>query len=115
MTLHAAIQALSGGETVLEAEPHWALKFSETPPASAAPSSSDPLAVPSRASATMPAGRSRGGGDLMGERDRQVLIDILAMLDRALGYPIPDHRSFLDADYLQDALIHCLDVIAEAV
>jgi uncharacterized protein with HEPN domain len=51
----------------------------------------------------------------MGERDRQALIDILAVLDRALGYPIPDHRTFLDADYLQDALIRCLEVTGEAV
>jgi uncharacterized protein with HEPN domain len=41
----------------------------------------------------------------MGERDRQALIDILAVLDRALGYPIPDHKTFVATDYLQDALI----------
>ena len=50
----------------------------------------------------------------MGERDRQALEDILSVLDRALGFPIPDLVTLEATDFLQDALIRCLEVIGEA-
>ncbi len=37
----------------------------------------------------------------MDPRDRQALIDIRDVLDRALGYPIDKVDTFLDIDYLQ--------------
>ena len=46
----------------------------------------------------------------MNERDRQSLLDIAAVLDRALGFPIPSLEIFQRTDYLQDALVRCLEV-----
>lgn len=37
------------------------------------------------------------------------------MIDRALGFPVPDLASLEATDYLQDALIRCLEVLGEAV
>mgnify|MGYP003335841112 FL=1 len=51
----------------------------------------------------------------MNERDRQSLLDIAAVLDRALGFPITSLETFLSTDYLQDALVRCLEVLGEAV
>jgi uncharacterized protein with HEPN domain len=50
----------------------------------------------------------------MDARDRQALIDILSVLDRALGYPIDSEETFLATDYLQDAVIRCLEILGEA-
>ena len=50
----------------------------------------------------------------MDERDRQALSDIRAVLDRALGYPIEDVSTFNGKDYLQDAVIRCLEILGEA-
>lgn len=50
----------------------------------------------------------------MRERDQKALIDILSVLDRALGFPIPDRGTLERTDYLQDAVIRCLEVIGEA-
>ena len=50
----------------------------------------------------------------MDTRDRQALIDILSVLDRALGYPIDSEETFLATDYLQDAVIRCLEILGEA-
>ena len=50
----------------------------------------------------------------MDARDRQALIDILSVLDRALGYPIDSEETFLAKDYLQDAVIRCLEILGEA-
>jgi uncharacterized protein with HEPN domain len=50
----------------------------------------------------------------MSERDHEALGDILKVLDRALGFPIPDLQILEETDYLQDALIRCLEVIGEA-
>ena len=50
----------------------------------------------------------------MGDRDRQALEDILTVLDRALRFPIPDFETLEATDFLQDALIRCLEVIGEA-
>jgi uncharacterized protein with HEPN domain len=47
-------------------------------------------------------------------RDRQALIDVLSVLDRALGYPIDCEETFLARDYLQDAVIRCLEIVGEA-
>ncbi len=47
-------------------------------------------------------------------RDRQALIDIRGVLDRALGYPIENEETFLAKDYLQDAVIRCLEILGEA-
>lgn len=46
--------------------------------------------------------------------DRQALIDIRDVLDRALGYPIDTAETFQEKEYLQDAVIRCLEVIGEA-
>jgi uncharacterized protein with HEPN domain len=51
----------------------------------------------------------------MKDRDQEALIDILRVLDRALGFPIADFEAFVETDYLQDALIRCLEVLGEAV
>ena len=50
----------------------------------------------------------------MSERDREALTDILGVLDRALGFPIPNRHILEETDYLQDALVRCLEVIGEA-
>ena len=50
----------------------------------------------------------------MDARDRQALIDIRGVLDRALGYPIDNEETFLAKDYLQDAVIRCLEILGEA-
>jgi uncharacterized protein with HEPN domain len=50
----------------------------------------------------------------MEEGDLQALQDILFNIDRALGFPITDFKSFADTDYLQDALLRCLEVMGEA-
>lgn len=50
----------------------------------------------------------------MSERDRETLHDILGVLDRALGFPISSLQVLEETDYLQDALIRCLEVIGEA-
>ena len=51
----------------------------------------------------------------MNERDRQSLLEIAAVLDRALGFPITSLETFECTDYLQDALVRCLEVMGEAV
>ncbi|PZU97625.1 MAG: DUF86 domain-containing protein [Cyanobium sp.] len=51
---------------------------------------------------------------MMDARDRQALIDILSVLDRALGYPIENAETFREKDYLQDAVIRCLEILGEA-
>ena len=50
----------------------------------------------------------------MNERDRQALVDIRGVLDRALGYPIDNEETFFAKDYLQDAVIRCLEILGEA-
>jgi hypothetical protein len=50
----------------------------------------------------------------MDRRDRQALIDIRDVLDRALGYPIEGVEAFHEKDYLQDAVIRCLEILGEA-
>ena len=50
----------------------------------------------------------------MNASDRQALIDIQSVLDRALGYPIDSEATFLAKGYLQDAVIRCLEIIGEA-
>jgi uncharacterized protein with HEPN domain len=50
----------------------------------------------------------------MDTRDRQALIDVLSVLDRAQGYPIDSEETFLAKDYLQDAVIRCLEIVGEA-
>jgi uncharacterized protein with HEPN domain len=50
----------------------------------------------------------------MDASDRQALIDIRSVLDRALGYPIDSEATFLAKDYLQDAVIRSLEIIGEA-
>ena len=44
----------------------------------------------------------------------QALRDILATIDRAMGFPIPDFDTLAETDYLQDALLRCLEVMGEA-
>ena len=51
----------------------------------------------------------------MTPRDREALEDIRAVIDRALGFPITDFEALERTDYLQDALIRCLEVMGEAV
>ena len=51
----------------------------------------------------------------MNPRDQEALNDILAVIDRALGFPISNFDAFEQTDYLQDALIRCLEVMGEAV
>ena len=51
---------------------------------------------------------------MINARDRQALIDVLSVLDRALGYPIDSEETFLARDYLQDAVIRCLEIVGEA-
>ena len=48
-------------------------------------------------------------------RDREALNDIIAVINRALGFPIDDFDALEQTDYLQDALIRCLEVLGEAV
>jgi len=50
----------------------------------------------------------------MDPRDRRALIDIKDVLDRALGYPIEGLETFHEKDYLQDAVIRCLEILGEA-
>ncbi len=50
----------------------------------------------------------------MDARDRQALVDIRGVLDRALGYPIDNEETFLGKAYLQDAVIRCLEILGEA-
>jgi uncharacterized protein with HEPN domain len=50
----------------------------------------------------------------MRPRDRDALGDIVHAMERACGFPIPDQATLLTTDYLQDALIRCLEVIGEA-
>lgn len=50
----------------------------------------------------------------MSGRDCEALSDILGVLDRALGFPIANLQSLEETDYLQDALVRCLEVIGEA-
>ncbi len=47
-------------------------------------------------------------------RDRQALVDIRGVPDRALGYPIDSEETFFTKDYLQDAVIRCLEILGEA-
>ena len=51
----------------------------------------------------------------MKQRDREALNTIIAVIDRALGFPIDDFDALEQTDYLQDALIRCLEVLGEAV
>lgn len=51
---------------------------------------------------------------MINARDRQALIDVLSVLDRALGYPIDSEETFLARDYLQDVVIRCLEIVGEA-
>ena len=48
-------------------------------------------------------------------RDREALNDIIVVINRALGFPIDDFDALEQTDYLQDALIRCLEVLGEAV
>jgi uncharacterized protein with HEPN domain len=50
----------------------------------------------------------------MEEGDIQALRDILFNTDRALGFPITSFEAFAETDYLQDALLRCLEVMGEA-
>ena len=50
----------------------------------------------------------------MEEGDIQALRDILFNIDRALGFPITSYEAFAETDYLQDALLRCLEVMGEA-
>lgn len=50
----------------------------------------------------------------MEQRDRQALENILAVLDRALEFPIPDAQTLEETTYLQDSVIRCLEVLGEA-
>ena len=50
----------------------------------------------------------------MDARDHQALVDIQGVLDRALGYPIDNEETFFAKDYLQDAVIRCLEILGEA-
>ncbi len=47
----------------------------------------------------------------MSERDREALGDILGVLDRALGFPIANLQTMEETDYLQDAVVRCLEVL----
>ena len=40
--------------------------------------------------------------------DQDALNDILAVIERALGFPIEDFDALERTNYLQDALIRCL-------
>ena len=50
----------------------------------------------------------------MTSRDRTALQDILRTIHRIEGFPIWDQQILSDADVLRDAVIGCLQVIAEA-
>jgi uncharacterized protein with HEPN domain len=50
----------------------------------------------------------------MDARDRQALVEIRGVLDRAFGYPIDNEETFFAKDYLQDAVIRCLEILGEA-
>jgi uncharacterized protein with HEPN domain len=50
----------------------------------------------------------------MEEGDIQALRDILFNIGRALGFPITSFEAFAETDYLQDALLRCLEVMGEA-
>ncbi|MCP9902396.1 DUF86 domain-containing protein [Cyanobium sp. Cruz CV13-4-11] len=50
----------------------------------------------------------------MEEGDIQALRDIFFNIDRALGFPITSFEAFAETDYLQDALLRCLEVMGEA-
>ncbi len=41
-------------------------------------------------------------------------IDIRGVLDRAFGDPVDNQGTFLAKDYLQDAVIRCLEILVEA-
>jgi len=51
----------------------------------------------------------------MTPRDQEALEDIIAVIIRALAFPITGFDSFEDTDYLQGAVIRCLEVLGEAV
>ena len=51
----------------------------------------------------------------MTPRDREALEDIRAVIDCALGFPIADFEALARTDYLQDALIRCMEVMGQAV
>ena len=51
----------------------------------------------------------------MKEVDRQALVDICRVIERAMGFPINSLQALEQTDYLQDALIRCLEVLGEAV
>ena len=50
----------------------------------------------------------------MEQGDIQALRDLLFNIERALGFPIDNFESFAETDYLQDALLRCLEVMGEA-
>ena len=50
----------------------------------------------------------------MEEGDIQALRDILFNIDSSLGFPITSFEAFAETDYLQDALLRCLEVMGEA-
>jgi uncharacterized protein with HEPN domain len=50
----------------------------------------------------------------MEEGDIQALRDILFNIDKALGFPITSFEAFAETDYLQYALLRCLEVMGEA-
>jgi uncharacterized protein with HEPN domain len=50
----------------------------------------------------------------MDPRDHQALINIRDVLDRAMGYPIEGGEAFYEKDYLQDAVVRCLEILGEA-
>jgi uncharacterized protein with HEPN domain len=47
----------------------------------------------------------------MTPRDREALEDIRSVIEGALGFPIADFEALESTDYLQDALIRCLEVM----
>jgi uncharacterized protein with HEPN domain len=76
------------------------------------PGGSDPPPQPQ--ARTQSHGGSPSHPPVKDARDRQALIDIRDVLDRALGYPINNEETFLTKDYLQDAVIRCLEILGEA-
>jgi uncharacterized protein with HEPN domain len=47
-------------------------------------------------------------------RDRDALADILTAIRRVQGFPIPDRKTFLASDVLEDAVVRNLEMIGEA-
>lgn len=51
----------------------------------------------------------------MTSRDQEALRDVHGVMDQPLDFPIADLDKLVQTEYLQDALIRCIEVLGEAV